>query len=65
MPGVVVEHSTLVPDGSTTREAAIDDALAKVRREYMAITEKWQQQPTFHVVLTMERPKVGASRACG
>lgn len=61
VPGSSASHSIITPLCRTNRSdgGAFDEAVARARQEYDAIVAGWADspdQPTLHLILTIERP---------
>ena len=65
IPGVKTKHAIITPVCRDHRGSlgAIVEALRIVEKEYGSILghDTQEQRPTFHLVLTVEWPKVGAA----
>lgn len=60
-PGAVVEHAIITPECRQNRgtDGALAEAIQRVTDQYWQVVHGWQlspEQPTLHLVLTMERP---------
>lgn len=57
VPGIKAQHAiiTKVCRANRTTDGAFDEAVARLRREYVACQNEANQEANFHLVLTVER----------
>jgi hypothetical protein len=58
VPGVTAKHAIITPVCRTGRgvEGAFDEAVRRLREEYLACQTAGNAEASFHLVLTVERP---------
>jgi hypothetical protein len=65
-PGMAAQHAIITPDcrENRTDDGAWDEAVARAKAAYDGIVRGWRhaaEQPTLHLVLTVERPQDNGS----
>lgn len=58
VPGVKALHATITPQCRVARSAlgAFDEAVVRLRNEYLACQVKANEGADFHLILSVERP---------
>jgi hypothetical protein len=58
-PGIKAQEAVISPACRANRgvEGAIDEALRRIKEEYMKLQIPVNENAKFHVVLTVDRPK--------